>query len=262
MTDPQTIGRAADALVAARRARRAVASLPDDSRPRTVDEGYAIQDAVTARGAAPVVGYKVGCASKASQALMKTDAPFAGQMYADRVLGSPATLRRGDYFHVGVEAEFGFRMGRDLPARPAPYTRDEVAAAVAAVLPVIEICDTRFADWKAVGVADIVADNAFHGGLVTGAAFADWRALDLPTHEVVLSIDGAERGRGTGALVLGHPLDSLAWLASDLSRRGQALRRDQIVAAGTCTGLHFITGPARVVAGFGTLGEVNFEVAG
>ena len=260
--DRHSIARAADALIAAQRAHRSLAALPAGAAPRSVDEGYAVQDAVAARQDAAVVGYKVGCASKASQALMKTDAPFAGRIYDDHVHRSPARVRRADFFLFGVEAEFGFRMGRDLPARPAPYTRDEVAAAVAEVLPVVEICETRFTDWKAVGVADIVADNAFHGALVTATGTPEWRALDLATHEVVLTIDGVERGRGTGALVLGHPLDSLAWLASDLSRRGQALRRDQIVAAGTCTGLHFVTGPARVVADFGALGELGFEVVG
>ena len=262
MADPQSIARAADALLTAQRAHQSLAALEAGTAPRTVDEGYAVQDAVAARSGAAVVGYKVGCASKASQALMKTDAPFAGRVYADHVHASPATLQRADFFLFGVEAEFAFRMGRDLPSRAAPYTREDVAAAVAEVFPAIEICDTRFTDWKKVGVADIVADNAFHGALVTAPGTTDWRALDLLTHEVVLSIDGAERGRGTGALVLGHPLDSLAWLASDLSRRGQALRRDQIVAAGTCTGLHFVTGPARVVASYGTLGEVSFEVVG
>jgi 2-oxo-3-hexenedioate decarboxylase/2-keto-4-pentenoate hydratase len=260
VADPHSIALAADALLAAQRRHEALAGLPAAGAPRTLDDGYAIQDAVARRGAAPALGYKVGCASKASQALMKTTEPFAGRIYVERVYPSPATIRLADFFVFGVEAEFGFRMGRDLPSRAAPYTRDEVAAAVAAVVPVVEICDTRFADWKAVGVADIVADNAFHGGLVMATASADWRELDLATHEVVLSIDGTERGRGTGALVLGHPLDSLAWLASDLSRRGQALKRDDIVAAGTCTGLHFITGAARVVAAFGALGEVRFEV--
>jgi len=261
MTDAQSIARAAATLLSAERAHRSLADLGSDGA-RTLDDGYAIQDAVAARGGGAVVGYKVGCASKASQALMMTDAPFAGQLYADRVHASPARLRRSDFFLFGVEAEFAFRIGRDLPSRALPYTREDVAAAVAEVFPAVEICDTRFTDWKQVGVADIIADNAFHGALVTAPGTSDWRALDLLTHEVVLSIDGVERGRGTGALVLGHPLDSLAWLASDLSRRGQALRRDQVIAAGTCTGLHFITGPAQVVAGFGSLGEVRFEVAG
>ncbi|MBI3515637.1 MAG: hydratase, partial [Proteobacteria bacterium] len=257
----QSIALAADALIGAQRRHQALAGLPAAGAPRTLDEGYAIQDTVARHGGA-TLGYKVGCASKASQALMKTTEPFAGRIFAERVHRSPATVRRADFFVYGVEAEFGFRMAPDQPARAAPYTRDDVAAAVAEVLPVVEICDTRFADWKAVGVAAIVADNAFHGGLVVAPGTTDYRRLDLATHEVVLSIDGAERGRGTGALVLGHPLDSLAWLASDLSRRGQALKRDEIVAAGTCTGLHFITGPAHVVASFGALGEVRFEVVG
>ncbi len=41
-----------------------------------------------------------------------------------------------------------------------------------------------------------------------------------------------------------------------------ALRAGDIVAAGTCTGLHYVTAPADVVADFGSLGEVRMTVVG
>jgi 2-keto-4-pentenoate hydratase len=152
---------------------------------------------------------------------------------------------------LGVEAEFGFRLAADLPARSLPYTREDVAAAVDAVVPLIEICDTRLADWRRRRIEEITADNAFNGGVVAGQALREWHGLDLALREVSLSIDGECRGKGTGALVLGHPLLALAWLANEQSRRGIGLRAGDLIAAGTCTGLQFARPGSSVIADFG-----------
>jgi 2-keto-4-pentenoate hydratase len=151
-------------------------------------------------------------------------------------------------------------MAADLPPRPVPYSPEETAAAAAAVVPLIEICDTRLSDWRTRRIEEITADNAFNGGVVIGADFTAWRELDLGTHEVTLAIDGVQTGAGTGALVLGHPLLALTWLANELSRQGVGLRAGQLVAAGTCTGLHFAQPESTVVADFGPrLGQLTIH---
>lgn len=251
---------AAALLLGARRDRAALPLLSAACAPRSLAEAYAIQDAFARACGSPRIGYKVGCASAESQRFVGIDHPFSGQLYAATCFESPARIAAGDFFTIGVEAEFSFAMARDLPPRDGAYSRAEVADAVGAVLPSIEICDTRLADWKAAGVAQMIADNGFNGGMVVAGGIPDWRGLDLATHQVTLAVDGVVRGQGTGSLVLGHPLDSLAWLASDLSRRGHALRAGDIVAAGTCTGLHVVTPPAEIVADFGSLGQVRMTV--
>ena len=135
-----------------------------------------------------------------------------------------------------------------------------MSAAVDAVVPLIEICDTRLSEWRTRRIEEITADNAFNGGVVVGTAFEEWRNLDLASHLVTLSVDGDRKGEGTGALVLGHPLIALTWLANEMSRRGDGLRAGELVAAGTCTGLHFVQAGSTVVADFGTvLGQVTIR---
>jgi 2-keto-4-pentenoate hydratase len=227
---------------------------------RTFDDAYAVQAAFRARWPQDVVGHKVGCSSKQSQRLVNSPGPIAGSLFADNVWQQPATLDPETFFVAGVEAEFGFRLAADLPPRPALYTREEAAASVAAVLPLIEICDTRLSDWRARRIEEITADNAFNGGVVIGSDFAAWRELELGTHEVTLSIDGVQKGIGTGALVLGHPLLALTWLANELSRQGIGMRAGDLIAAGTCTGLHFAEPGSTVVADFGRrLGQVTIR---
>ena len=251
---------AARRFIDARRNATPVAELPAEYRPRSFDDAYLIQDAFVRRCGQKTIGYKIGCASLQSQALAGSDRPIAGRLFAESRYASPARLEFGDYFLVGMEAEFGFVMGATLAAGPRPVGRAEVAAAVAAVVPLIEICDTRLADWKGAGIASITADNAFHGAVVLGQPQSAWRELDLATHEATLAVDGTIVGRGTGALVLGHPLDALDWIANFLVARGGALKAGDLVAAGTCTGLHFVHGNARVVADFGSLDRVEIQM--
>jgi 2-keto-4-pentenoate hydratase len=187
--------------------------------------------------------------------------PIAGRLFRDAHWTSPADVPCDAFFLLGVEAEFGFRLGSDLPPREAPWSREAVADAVAAVVPLIEICDTRLDAWRTRRIEEITADNAFHGGVVTGTPVADWRGLDLLRHEVSLAIDGTVAGSGTGALVLGHPLAALTWLANALRQRGMGLRAGELVAAGTCTGLHIAPPGSAVRADFGTLGTVDIRFA-
>jgi 2-oxo-hept-3-ene-1,7-dioate hydratase len=222
------------------------------------DDAYAVQAAFRELWDDAVVGHKVGCSSEQSQRLVNSPGPIAGSLFRDALWQEPARIPAARFFVAGVEAEFGFRLGADLPARSTPYAREEVGAAVDAVVPLIEICDTRLSDWRTRRIEEITADNAFNGGVVVGKPVEGWRSLDLATHRVTLSIDGELRGEGTGALVLGHPLIALTWLANDLSRRGSGLRAGDLVAAGTCTGLHFVSAGSTVVADFGAaLGKVT-----
>jgi 2-keto-4-pentenoate hydratase len=255
MTD--ALEQAADRLVTARRNHQPTPGLPEVN---SFDDAYAVQAAFRAKWADTVVGHKVGCSSEQSQRLVNSPGPIAGSLFRASLWPEPATIDPAQFFVVGVEAEFGFRLGADLPSRAAPYDREEVSVAVEAVVPVIEICDTRLADWRTRRIEEITADNAFNGGLVAGRPLRDWRRLDLASHEVTLSIDGDRKGTGTGALVLGHPLLALTWLADELSRRGQGLRAGDLVAAGTCTGLHFAGPGCTVVAEFGdVLGRVTIR---
>jgi 2-keto-4-pentenoate hydratase len=184
----EAIERAAATLLAARRARRPLDRLPEDCRPTTLDDAYAIQDRMAAIVGEPVAGWKIGCTSREAQTLMGIDGPFAGRVFASGLLTSPATLPAADFPMRGIEGEFAFRLAMDLPARTAPYDRDEMAEAVDLLYPAIEIIGPAFAAavWTGVGAPGIVADNGAHGALVLGAPIDDWRARDIaPTRSAI-----------------------------------------------------------------------------
>src|SRR5512146_2556210 len=247
MVSNRDLEEAVAAMLGARSGRRPLRRLPPGGAPLTLDDAYAIQEAFVYACGWAVAGYKIGCASQEAQALVGASGPFAARIFAPTRLDSPAEISVRDFLTLGVEAEFGFTMRDGLPPRAAPYDRADVARAVAAVSPVIELCDTRLENWKTARIEEIIADNGFHGGLVVGTAVSEWQSLELAAHEVALSINGAVRASGASAGSLGHPLDGLVWLANELSRRGYGLGRGDIIATGTWTGLHFVREPAAVV---------------
>jgi 2-keto-4-pentenoate hydratase len=232
--------------------------LPKGYCPRTTAEGMQLQDALAKHLDFAVGGWKIGCSSKYAQKLLKTRGPFAGRVFAARIYDSGAVLPGSAYHLRGLEGEFAFVLARDLKPRKRAYSRAEVAAAVGALRPAIEVVDSRFADWLQVDTACLIADMGCNGALVLGPPVPRWRSLDLRQAPARMTVNGKTVGEGTGAAALGDPLLSLTWLANYLRRR-TGLKAGQVITTGTCTGFHR-AGPADdVTADFGSLGQVSIR---
>ena len=216
----------AEKLVEDHRARRRVGSFAAACGITTVAQAYAAQREFVAlrTGNAPVVGYKVGLTSKAMQAQCGLDAPVSGIIAAVNVLESPATLALRDFVRLGAEIEIAVRLKRDV----APG--DDVAAAVDAVAPAMEIVDNRNCDYARLDGLSFIADNGWHEAIVLG----EWQRVwpELGNMRAVLSDGSAEIASGLGSAALGHPFASVAWLADNLARHGHRLRAGEIVMTG------------------------------
>jgi 2-keto-4-pentenoate hydratase len=190
------------------------------------------------------------------------DGPLAGRLLAEMVWEDGATLPFGANRMRVAEAEFAFRMGRDLPPRAEAYSVEEVLGAVASLHPAIEVPDSRFADFATVGAAQLIADNACGHQFVLGAAApAAWRGMDLAAHRVTGRVAGRLEREGVGANVLGDPRVALAWLINELSRHGVTLAAGQVVTTGTCL-VPMEVGPGdQVSADYGVLGRVGLHFA-
>lgn len=253
---PQSARFAADLLAGAWHTGMTLPQLPPECRPRTAAEGYRIQDLLAQELDFEVAGWKIGGTSAAARKILKARGPFAGRVFAGRVFPSGVSLPPLVYRMRGLEGEFVFRLRRDLPPRKRAYSAAEAADAVGAMMPGIEIIDSRYTDWLKVNVPSIVADQGANGALVLGAPVRNWRRLDLARQAVRMVVNGRTVGAGTGADCLGGPLKALAWLAN-LMRRRRGLAAGQIVSTGTCTGLHFAAPGDRIRADFGRLGAVE-----
>ena len=236
--------------------------LPEACRPGTLAEGYAVQAALARIAGARPVGWKIAATSAAGQKHIGVGGPLAGRLWESKLHASGVTLPAGHLHMAVVEAEFAFRLGRDLPGGDGDYAADAVMEAVAALHPAIEIPDSRFSDFTAVGAAQLIADNGCTEYCVLGPeAPPEWRALDLAAHPVAVSIDGAEAATGTGANALGDPRIALTWLANDRVRHGLPLAAGDVVITGTCIVPAPIGHKKHVKADFGALGAVEVALA-
>jgi 2-oxo-3-hexenedioate decarboxylase/2-keto-4-pentenoate hydratase len=251
---------AARIIATNRRNRSRLNSLPANIAPRDEAEGYRIQRAVhdlLLPHVGAIVGYKIGCTSAVMQQYLNIPHPCGGGVFARGVHDSGVSLPARDFVRVGVECEIAVRLARDLPASQAPFTVETVALAVEAYHPAIEIVDERYADWQSLGAPTLVADDFFAAGCVLGNPMARSAAPDLLGVVGRAIVNGVEAGRGTGADVLGHPHNPLAWLANHLAEAGRGLRAGQIVLTGSLVKTIWLTAGDEVTMDLSGLGTVQ-----
>ena len=255
------VAAAADFLAELRRTQGIAEALPESCRPGKASEAYAVQAALVERLLAPsagrAVGYKVACTNKLAQDLLGVDGPFCGRLLSPSVYAAPARLPAGDFVHRVLEPEFGFEVAESVPASAEPYTAESIAPFLGSVLPAIEIVEWHYKDWTAAGALSLIADNAIHGAWIAGQPYPAWRDLDLTTHEVRLIVNGQVITQGTGAAVLGHPLNVVAWLANELPKYGGALKAGDRVTTGVCTDVYEGKSGDSVRADFGVVGGID-----
>lgn len=232
-------------------------SLPNELLPATVEQGYAVQDALIRCAGLEVTGWKIGATNVTAQRFLNLTGPLSGRLFAPFCASSPARFDTQEFAIRGLEPEFAFRISRDLPAKAQPYTRAELCQAIEAAHPALEVPDTRFESWDTLGAPTFIADNAAAGRLVLGPPDRDWTRRDLAAMEVRLLINGDVFDVGCGGNALGHPLDALAWLVNHLPTRGQHVRAGEVVTTGTCTAIGFADPGDEVVADFGAFGSAR-----
>lgn len=226
----------------------------------SIPDAYDIQDQYVALLRAEhgeLAGYKVGLTSKAMQTFCGIDHPIGGVVLARRVLQTGATVRRGDYGHLGLEFEVAVRIKSDMPA--AAQTPAAVAPHVDGVCAAIEVVDDRTADYSHLDVRSLVADNSWNAGIVISNFATQWPDLEGMLGKA--SKDGAPIGEGYGRDILGHPFNSVAWLNAQLALRGGGLRRGQVVMTGSVMKTVFPAEPASYRFEFERLGAVEVRVA-
>ena len=254
--------RAAELLLAQHEANLRFETLGPPSGPATISDAYDIQDRYVAllRGKhGDAVGYKVGLTSATMQAFCGIDHPIAGVVLARRVLRSGATVRRADFGRLGLEFEIAVRIKSDVPPTGVPLTAETIRPHIDGVCAAVEVVDDRSADYSSLDVRSLVADNSWNAGIVLSEFATRWP--DLEAVRGGATQDGVAIGEGHGRDVLGHPFNSVAWLATQLGSRGAGLRAGQIVTTGSIMKTAFPTDDATYRFELGEIGVVEVRVA-
>lgn len=221
-----------------------------------LDGAYAIQRSLVQRritaGERPI-GWKVGMSSIVGRA-PGSPGPIYGRLLSGMAVEPGGSLDAERLHEPHVEGEVALVI--DKPLRGPRVTTTAVLAAVGGALPAIEVFARRI-DAGASDIVDIVADNALSAHVVFGGPPVPCDALDLRLIGLVLRRDGDILATGAGAQALGHPAQSVAWLANALAQHDQQLAPGDIVLTGALAGAHPAHTAETFTADLDRLGSVS-----
>lgn len=234
-------------------------SVEFDLRALSIDDAYEVQRQVIAAREArgeQVVGYKVGCTSKAIRQQFGLSEPICGRLMAPHIHYGNTLLDWNDYVDLAVEPEFVFRIGRET--RSEIRHPEELLDAIEWVAPGIEIHNYRF--WFGEPTSqELIASNGIFAGLVVGEPRTLPRELDFDLEGVGIFRNGELEASGIGAEIMGGPLKSLRWLANHLLGRGEYLRAGQLAIPGSAVKLVSVEPADRIAAQFTRIGSVEAD---
>jgi 2-oxo-3-hexenedioate decarboxylase len=248
-------------LVSAEVDRREVAKVTSNLKPDlTVEEAYLVQQEIVTiklNEGKRIIGPKMGLTSLAKMKQMGVEEPIYGYVFDYMLIENGGKARLSDQIHPKVEAEIAFVMGEDLEG--PGVTGAQVLAKTEYVLPALEIIDSRYENFNFT-LPDVIADNASTSRVVFGTSLKKPDQFELDLVGATLSINGEIKELGAGAAVLGHPVHSVAMLANMLARKGEKVRKGDVILTGGITGAVRLNYGDIVSGKFDGLGEVTFTV--
>jgi 2-keto-4-pentenoate hydratase len=217
--------------------------------PATRADSYRVQDLLMGT-LGHACGWKVG--------LAKPDAePYCAPLPASRRLENGGVYKRYDGV-ARLEAELGLRLGRDVPAEAADLGRAECAELIDAIVPTIEILESRLVEPQAGDALWKLADLQANGGVILGEP-APWSKQDLGRVSLAINADGSQPPTDA-AHPFGDPLDLFCWVVRHVSRHRGGLRRGDVVITGSYCGIINLESPQHFTATFPEYGAVSVNV--
>jgi 2-keto-4-pentenoate hydratase len=222
----------------------------------TPGEAYGVQDEVIAALGPVVVAAKLGLTSKAKQTQMKVDEPLYGWLVEGSEVPAGESLLARELIQPRVEPEIAFITGETLSG--SAVSAAQVLASTVAVLPAIDVLDSRYAGYSFT-LPDVIADNASAARFAVGDPVSP-AGIDLRTVGCVFSKNGEMMATAAGAAILGHPAAAVAWFVRKLSERDRSLPAGSLVLAGSLTAAVPVAPGDSVTVEIDRLGTVELAV--
>ena len=189
---------------------------------------------------------------------MNVDQPIYGYIFDYMVVPDKGQLSMKELIHPKIEAEIAFVMGKDIGGDAV--TPEEVLNSIDYIVPAMEIIDSRYKNFQFT-LPDVIADNTSASRVVFGTKKTKARDLELDKVKAELQVNGEMKGCGTGAAVLGNPLNSVVMLTKMLARKEKKVMAGEVVLTGALLQAVKIGIGDEVVAKFNGLGEVSLTVS-
>ncbi|MFZ1343036.1 2-oxo-3-hexenedioate decarboxylase [Thiothrix eikelboomii] len=236
-----------------------VTKITDDYPDMDWEDAYDIQYEIRRRKEArgnKTIGLKMGLTSYAKMKQMGVDVPAYAFLSDYFSVPDGGEINMAALIHPKVEAEIAIITNQ--PLHGPGCTVAQVLAATEAVVPAVEVIDSRYRDFK-FDLKSVVADNASSARFVTGGKLKRADQVDMKTLGVVMEINGRVVATGAGAAVLGHPAASVAMLANMLAERGEHIPAGTFIMTGGITAAVEVKAGDSVRVRYQDLGEVSIR---
>jgi 2-oxo-3-hexenedioate decarboxylase len=257
--DQNTLEALAEHVENAELERREIIKITDDYPQMDWEDAYAIQDLIRTRKLARgvrVTGLKMGLTSLAKMKQMGVEDPIHGFITDYGAVADGGEIRIDELIHPKIEAEIAFVLKRPL-AGPGVHIGD-VLAATDCIVPVVEVIDSRYKDFK-FDLKSVIADNTSSARYVVGGTARDVAGIDLKHLGVVLEKNGRIIATAAGAAVLGHPAASVAMLANMLGRKSREVPADTLILTGGITEAFLVERGDHINVRYEHLGTVSMH---
>jgi 2-keto-4-pentenoate hydratase len=200
-----------------------------------------------------LLGWKVGLNAAPVQAALGLDGVVVGFLTTATTLEGGVTHSLAGASNPGIEPELAIRFGADLPADASP---EQVAAAIDAIAPALELVDL---DRPLDDLHAILAGNVFHRGVLLGDFDVARVGGDLDGLAVAVRRSGEDAGSVSAAESYGDLAETVRMVSRRLGLMGESLRAGQFVIAGSLTPIVPVAAGDEVRADFGPLGALTME---
>jgi 2-keto-4-pentenoate hydratase len=224
--------------------------LPESARPRTLDEGLAVQDRVAVDAGKAggikdtIAGWKLGFGSANGKKAAGLTRALPGRLFTSRLYKAGDNVPVPAGAEVLVEIEIAVRLARDIaPGDKIARPLDVVGEAYIAS----ELVVSRFLDRKTVGLPSFAADSVGFHALVVGARVAT-SAMAAIGRSVRVTAGGRHiSSPQTGGDTI-DPMTCLGDLIAHAAVRGLTLHKGEIVTTGTLSKPFDIKAPVHLEA--------------
>jgi 2-keto-4-pentenoate hydratase len=226
----------------------------------SVDQAYDVQAMLVEnkiRRGERIIGWKVGCTSRATMDQLNIDEPIFGCMTSGSHYSSLRGIKASDFCKLGIEGEIAFVM--DRPLKGPGITPPDVIMAASGIMGAVELVDSRIRGWK-MNISEAIADNSLHAGVILGAFMRPISGFDLKHEGVVICKNGRLLASGCGVEALGNPVNVVAWLANTLSAFDREIKAGEIILTGSLTKFFFVEAGDVLDVSFSNLGSIQFSI--
>lgn len=219
-------------------------------QPANLAQAYGIQEEVST-GLGAIGGWRL-CRAGSETKRACAPLPLAS------LRPEPARLAIGETGSVRLKAGICFRVAKNLPDYGAPYTRQQVLAAIASCHPAVDVLRPRIT--SSGEVLSSIADGCAHEQLIYGRPTPAWWEINVG-HIPVSVFQGGRRTFSAVAGLEDDAISLLQWLANQGSHWGGGLMVSQLVTLDLSLPEILIQAdqPARIVLGW--LGAITLRFA-